>query len=793
MKKILSFLFIGLLAFVLVACGKEVDPNGNITYSISINEADKNITLDVDATKLISVTFEGDEVVWEIDNPEIASIKDGLITALKEGTAVITVSLKDHTEYKVTINVTVNKKQETVIEVAGIAIAGKKTEVEVGTEFTISAVVTPTNATDKTITWASSDATVASVENGKVKALKVGTTEISAKAGDKEDKFTLTVKEATPEVVLATDIVIDPGVQIFHIGDTDVAYAEVDPEATDQTIVWSTSDPNVVTIDDSGLITAVGGGKADIIATTHDGTNLSDSYKVVVYADVTEMTISGESEMALNGTQKLTVTVNSDSASDLTWSSSDDTIASVVANTGFVTALKEGTVTIKCKSGDRTGMEKEFTITIKEIVVTAIDIKGEHGMSPNTEQTLVATGNVDSHPTFKWTSSDPETATVDDNGKVTAIKEGTVKITCEVQDSGKFSVEFEISIVNKVIKIGETEYDTISAAIAAAKAGDVIEIGAGTYNETITIDKDGLTIKGPNATIPGFLDRGAEAIITGAVTVKANDTKFIGMKFSGAGTITLGEKGSTGLVDGVLFYCCYIESTPIQAEGCNRYGSVVNASATANVTFEKTYMNCGTNTTQRSNIAMAQKMTNLTIYDCVLHQDATSPGTCEAIMTYNVDGRFEITNSTIENTTSNFLLQLGYNNNTCTYVLIKDNVWSAKDKTLDTAGLNLKNMLENTKIDFIHNYIYNAKGNTFSFANNKETSVVNVMFNYFNEGTSFKLTSKGNGTLNFENNYYAASQTTATEDAGKIGSLEELEAAYAKWNELNSNHLIHSI
>ena len=233
------------------------------------------------------------------------------------------------------------------------------------------------------------------------------------------------------------------------------------------------------------------------------------------------------------------------------------------------------------------------------------------------------------------------------------------------------------------------------------------------------------------------------------VPVTGNNIVFDGLKMTGAGAVTLGKKDSTDVVDNVLFTCCYIDATPISAEGCNRYGSVVNASAVANITFEKTYMNCGTNTGQRSNIAMAQKLTNLTIHDCVLHQDATSGGTCEAIMTYNVDGRFEITSSTIENTTTNFLIQLGYNANTCSYVLIKDNVWSAKDKTLDTSGFNLKNMLEDTKIDFIHNYIYNAKGNTFSFANNKDTSVVNVMFNYFNEGTAHKVTSKGNGTLNY--------------------------------------------
>ena len=82
------------------------------------------------------------------------------------------------------------------VEVTGITLTGKKEAVEIGEEFTVVATVTPDNATDKTVTWASSDATVATVTDGKVKALKAGTTEISAKAGSKEDKFTLIVNEA---------------------------------------------------------------------------------------------------------------------------------------------------------------------------------------------------------------------------------------------------------------------------------------------------------------------------------------------------------------------------------------------------------------------------------------------------------------------------------------------------------------------------------------------------------------------------------------------------------------------
>ena len=204
MKKFLSFLFVCLLAFLIVGCNqnnggdKPEDKPGEDTtkYSLTLNEADKTVSLEVGGEKKITVTFEGGTLEWTSSDSTVVSVENGTLKALKAGTAAITVTLKEKTEYTATITVTVTEPAPVVVEVTGIALAGKKTEVEVGEEFTLSTVITPNNATDKTVTWASSDATVATVTDGKVKALKAGTTEISAKAGSKEDKFTLTVNEA---------------------------------------------------------------------------------------------------------------------------------------------------------------------------------------------------------------------------------------------------------------------------------------------------------------------------------------------------------------------------------------------------------------------------------------------------------------------------------------------------------------------------------------------------------------------------------------------------------------------
>lgn len=171
--------------------------------------------------------------------------------------------------------------------VTGVTLSASTLNITVGESETLTATVEPADATDKTITWSSSDETKASVdENGEVTAIAAGTTTITVTTFD--GGFT-----ASCEVTVAAAVVAVTGVTVSPESDT-ISLASTPPQitctatvepanATNKNVAWSSSDTAVATVDDDGVVTALTQGTATITATTEDG-SFTDTCAITVTA-----------------------------------------------------------------------------------------------------------------------------------------------------------------------------------------------------------------------------------------------------------------------------------------------------------------------------------------------------------------------------------------------------------------------------------------------------------------------------------------------------------------------------
>ena len=382
-------------------------------------------------------------VTWTTSDAAVATVADGKVKALKAGTATITAKAGDKTA---TCAVTVKAK---VIPVTSMWLDKSELELTEGDEAVLTATVMPENATDKTVTWTSSNTSVATVTNGKVKAVKAGTATITAKAGDKSAKCTVTV---LPSFIAVTSVTLDRTTLGLVEGDQAVLTATVSPDnATDPTVTWTSSNTSVATVED-GMVTAVKAGTATITAKAGDKTAKCTVTVTAAFVPVTSVTLNKTTlEMTEGDETTLTATVKPDNATDktVTWTTSDASVATVTD--GKVKALKAGSVTITAAAGEKSAT-CAVTVKAKVIPVTSISLdKTTLSLVEGDDATLVATVKPDNatDKTVTWTSSDANVATVTD-GKVHAVKVGTAVITAKAGDK---TATCTVTVATKVIPV----------------------------------------------------------------------------------------------------------------------------------------------------------------------------------------------------------------------------------------------------------------------------------------------------------------------------------------------------
>ncbi len=314
--------------------------------AISLSETKLTLSEGGSATITASVKPENathKDVVWESTNTNVATVSDGKITAKSAGTAVVTA-----TSDGVFTTCIVTVKSSTV-KVSSVSLSTTAVTLSTGKTTTITATVNPSNATDKTVTWKSSDTNVATVSNGKITAKSEGTATITATAGGVSATCKVTVKTSVVEV---TKISLSKTKLTLSEGDSTTITATVSPSnATDKTVTWKSSDTSVATVS-NGKITAKSEGTATITATAG---GVSTTCKVTVKSsniEVTGISLS-KTKITLSKGESTTITAKispSDATNkSVTWKSSNKSVATV--SDGKIKAVAPGTATITATAG----------------------------------------------------------------------------------------------------------------------------------------------------------------------------------------------------------------------------------------------------------------------------------------------------------------------------------------------------------------------------------------------------------------------------------------------------------
>ncbi len=367
-------------------------------------------------------------VKWYTSDKTIAKVSQkGVVTPVKPGTVTITVKTVDGA-YKAKCVVSVEKMAEK------LTLNKNSVTRNAGKSYTLKATLSPSDATNTTLTWKSSDKTVATVSaDGVVKLIKAGTATITAVTSNglkASCKFTVTQP--------AEGINVSKTEASVYAGDTLTLKATVLPtDADNKNVTWSSSNTSVVKVSSKGVVTAVKAGTAVITAITEDG-GYTAKCTVTVKQHVTAIKLNKTSvSLVVGGEANLTATISPSDATDkaYTFTSSNPEVVTVDAK-GHLVALKLGTATVTVKSNEN---GKTATCTVKVVKpAEAVELN-------QTAVTLAKGGTVQLKATVSpndatnknvvWETSDSSVVSVKD-GLVTALKQGTAHITVTTEDGG---------------------------------------------------------------------------------------------------------------------------------------------------------------------------------------------------------------------------------------------------------------------------------------------------------------------------------------------------------------------
>lgn len=499
LKKLFLIIF-SLCLTLSLACGiaacKDIGGDDSIPVA-SVGLDSNSLELEVDGTyKLIATVLPSNAteatVRWSSDNTEVATVSDGLVTAKAVGNATITATAGGKSA---TCAVKVKAKAEPAVRVTSVTLNYSSYSLALGATFNLSSTVLPANATNRQVTWTSSNEKVATVSNGKVTAVGEGNTDIKAEADGKSATCTVTVKK---EIVAVTDVVLDRTTLTLKVGAVQTVNATVKPSnATDGEVKWTSSNEKVATVS-NGKITAVGDGTATVTATAG---GKSATCTVTVEKDkpatvpVKSVTLNKDSlELKVDETFTLKATVSPSNATDseVEWTTDDKNVADVVD--GLVTAKVVGTTKIYATAGGVTA-ECEVGVIAKDEPVVPPDNPDQ----PITNSIITYAHAGEESAAFEWNDTNSAKAKVEykltsessytqvDSQLVRRISSSTVRADILGLKGG---AKYDFKITSSDGKTATVKAVEISAYDRSGYAHFKYTDGVGAYNDDGTVKSD---------------------------------------------------------------------------------------------------------------------------------------------------------------------------------------------------------------------------------------------------------------------------------------------------------------
>lgn len=448
------------------------------------------------------------ELSFTVSNPKVAEVSDdGVVTGLSKGSCNITATLQTaRKRFRASIAVQVQRPVKKVTlntsslnvyypddaRVAELLRSDTADEVivlPVKKSKNLSATCTPSDASSVKVTYTSSDEGVAKISGNNLVGRQAGECDLTV-SSVLNPEVSVTYHILVVQPVTKITVAGEDGRKSVAMGGELQLVAECAPaDASIQDVIWSSNTPGNATVDEFGVVTGVKKGNVVIEAKAADGSGAAAKIQLTVTQPVDNVVMKQSSIDIIAGSsnaKQVSATVEPNTANDksVTWTSTDESIATVNAKTGMVTGVSAGSCMLIAASNSNPDVTAVMTVNVIQRVQ---EIRFDRSSATIRKGDSISL-NWDIYPadasvkTVRLVSANPKIATVDDYGTVTGISRGTVNITATATDGSnrKGTVKIDVtqpvegvSMQNRRYYIQIKKNNTVRATVEPKNANNI--------------------------------------------------------------------------------------------------------------------------------------------------------------------------------------------------------------------------------------------------------------------------------------------------------------------------------